>query len=80
VYEDPDSFLTYEAEKILDARHTSEATWEYFTKWKNYWDDDNTWEPEDNFVERKCIVDYWADHPTMRILVHTFVIFRKRIR
>jgi hypothetical protein len=63
VYEDPDSFLTYEVEKILDARRNLEGTWEYFTKWKNYSDDDNTWEPEDNFVERKCIVDYWADHP-----------------
>ncbi|KAF9120044.1 hypothetical protein BG015_006172, partial [Linnemannia schmuckeri] len=63
VYEDPDSFLTYEVEKILDARRTTEGTWEYFVKWKHYSDNDNTWEPEENFVERKCVTDYWADHP-----------------
>jgi hypothetical protein len=42
VYEDSDSFLAYEVEKILDVRRISEGTWEYFTKWKNYSDDDNT--------------------------------------
>jgi hypothetical protein len=27
-------------------------------------DEENSWEPEDHFVERKCIVDFWADHST----------------
>ncbi|KAG0349421.1 hypothetical protein BGZ54_004375, partial [Gamsiella multidivaricata] len=48
---------TYEVEEILEHRDDSEGGVEYFVSWKGY--TERTWEPEENFVERKCITDYW---------------------
>ena len=57
---------SYEVEKILDARFTSEkegvpAHYEYLVKWKDYESEFNTWEPEKNFIERRCIREFWKD-------------------
>jgi RNase H-like domain found in reverse transcriptase/Integrase core domain/Chromo (CHRromatin Organisation MOdifier) domain/Integrase zinc binding domain len=57
---------SYEVEKILDARFTPEkegvpAHYEYLVKWKDYESEFNTWEPEKNFIERRCIREFWKD-------------------
>ena len=44
---------TYEIEKILKMRSVHGVT-EYLAKWKNYEEDENTWEPEEEVV--KCQV------------------------
>jgi hypothetical protein len=64
VLDDFDDTETYEVEAIVDhrpSRVTPHVT-EYFVKWKGFSSDKNTWEPEEHFIERRCIADYWADH------------------
>ena len=41
----PEVFIV---EKIVDRRHGPSGRVEYYLKWKNYPDSENTWEPEDN--------------------------------
>ncbi|CAO3665579.1 unnamed protein product [Rhizopus stolonifer] len=31
----------------------------YLVNWKGYSDNDNTWEPIENFDDRTCVRDYW---------------------
>jgi hypothetical protein len=64
VLDDFDDTETYEVEAIVDhrpSRVTPHAS-EYLVKWKGYSSDKNTWEPEEHFIERRCIAEYWADH------------------
>jgi IS30 family transposase len=55
---------TFEVEKIVGHKINDRAPGEYLyhVKWKGYPSEDNTWEPEDSFVERRCIRDYWQEH------------------
>jgi hypothetical protein len=48
----------YEVEKIEEHR-VNQGRLEYFVKWKNYPQSENTWEREDNFIETECLDDYW---------------------
>lgn len=47
------------------------GVYEYKVKWTRY--PDTMWEPEENFIERECIHDYWAKHKCPRSYkeVHT---------
>ncbi|KAG5680621.1 hypothetical protein PVAND_010115 [Polypedilum vanderplanki] len=49
---------TYEVESILDKRTTDDGKIEYFLKWRNYSDDDNTWEPAENLNCPDLIEDF----------------------
>lgn len=61
VLEDFEETPTYEVEKILHhkAHPTERGKWLYRTKWRGYSDKECTWEPEENFIEKQCIRDYW---------------------
>ena len=48
----------FEVEKIVDHKIIN-GRLSYFVKWKGYKDEDNTWEPEDHFLQTECIEDYW---------------------
>ena len=54
--EDPDAHV--EVEKILDHR-MRKGRIEYFVKWANQDDEENSWEPEAHFDTTECIEDYW---------------------
>ncbi|KAF9895815.1 hypothetical protein BX616_008766 [Lobosporangium transversale] len=66
-FEDTD---TYEVETIIDHRQNASSPheYEYLVKWKNYPHDLNTWEPEEHFIERQCITEYWANHHASKIV------------
>jgi hypothetical protein len=61
VLEDFEESPTYEVEKIIHHKaHPAEpGKWLYRTKWRGYSDKECTWEPEENFVEKQCIREYW---------------------
>jgi transposase InsO family protein len=57
VLDDFEATDTYVVEKILNHRQGPGGGMEYRVKWKGY--KEETWEPQENFIERKCITDYW---------------------
>ena len=61
VLEDMNSLQVFEIERILHhhPHPTLKGEYEYKTKWKGYSTKDCTWEPEEHFIEKKCIRDYW---------------------
>lgn len=59
VLDDFEATVTYEVKEILDHRESTEGGMEYLVSWKGYGVKDQTWEPQDNFIERKCLHDYW---------------------
>lgn len=60
VLDDLDDIDIYEVEHITSHRNSSVGgRVEYFVKWKGFPPEANTWEPEGNFIERKCIDEYW---------------------
>jgi len=59
VLDDYEDTVTYEVEKILDHREVPGGDVEYFVSWKGY--TEKTWEPQGNFIERKCLSDYWKN-------------------
>ena len=62
VLEDPNSPQTFEIEKILGHRPhpTKKGEWQYSVKWKGYSEEDNTWEPQESFIERTTLKQYWS--------------------
>ncbi|KAF9198195.1 hypothetical protein BGZ59_004818 [Podila verticillata] len=60
VLDDFEETSIYEVEKILDHRERPGEGVEYLVKWRGFEKiKDRTWEPPENFIERKCITDYW---------------------
>jgi len=57
VLDDFETTDTYVVDKILNHREVPGGGMEYRVSWKGY--KERTWEPQDNFIERKCITDYW---------------------
>lgn len=54
---------TYEVERIVDYR-VKRGKEEYFIKWENYPDSDNTWEPIENIHCTDLINEFWASKKT----------------
>jgi len=50
----------YEVEKIVDKR-MSKGKPEYYVKWKNWPDSDNTWEPIANLESSKDLIDEYEE-------------------
>ena len=74
VLDDFEETTIYEVEKILDHREQPGEGVEYLVKWKGYERiEDRTWEPPENFIERKCITDYWKNRnlPEVSSLLQT---------
>lgn len=61
VLEDPDQLVSYEIERIVGHRPTKneEGEWDFRVKWKGYPDSDNSWVPQADFNETRCIREYW---------------------
>ena len=45
-------------ERILDHRHDDDGNLFYHIKWQDYGDEDNTWEPENNILDKDLIEEY----------------------
>ncbi len=50
----------YEENKIINHRGEAGA-YEYLVDWRGYAESDRSWEPEKNFLDTKCIEQYWRD-------------------
>jgi hypothetical protein len=48
----------YEVHSVMDHRGVP-GHYEYLVRWKNYGQEDDTWEPAANFLDNKVIQDYW---------------------
>ncbi|KAI8366527.1 hypothetical protein BD560DRAFT_400583 [Blakeslea trispora] len=55
----------YEVEKIVNHRHSTRdnKSIDYFIKWKDYDDSNNTWEREANIYSKGLISAYWSKQP-----------------
>ena len=66
-----------EVEKILTHRYNNEEkSYEYFVKWKDFDEDENSWEPESSFDTLDIINKYWkAVHATKPVNVLRMIKF-----
>lgn len=46
-------------DSLLDHRG-AEGSREYLVRWEGYGQEHDSWTPEANFLDHKCIEDYWA--------------------
>ncbi len=61
VLDDLEDVDIFEVETLVDHRNSlTGGGVEYYVKWKGFPPEANTWEPEGNFIERKCIHEYWT--------------------
>ena len=51
----------YNVEKILEARKIGKGQFEFLVKWAGYNNRHNSWEPEENFVDRSFIRKFWEN-------------------
>ena len=51
----------YNVEEILEARKNGKGQLEFLVKWVGYSNRHNSWEPEENFVERSFIRKFWEN-------------------
>ena len=50
----------YVVESIISHKEIKPGVYHYRVRWKGYNEDDDTWEPEENFTHRQTILDYWS--------------------
>jgi len=60
VTDDESVFSDYvRVEKILDHRKSKGREFEYFVKWKDLPESENSWEPPEHFLDKDLISNYW---------------------
>ncbi len=59
----------YVVEKILGDRVNSNEEREFLVKWRFYPDEDATWEPEKNFVDKNLIDDYFNKSINKEVII-----------
>jgi len=52
----------FEVERILDFETRGRKRW-YYIKWKGYGEEDNSWEPEKNIIDKTMLAEYHRQHP-----------------
>ncbi|KAG0034102.1 hypothetical protein BGZ83_004229, partial [Gryganskiella cystojenkinii] len=57
---------TFSVEKIIAHYRDAKGDVHYLVRWKGFDEEDDTWEPLENFIERECIREYWDGHPIER--------------
>ena len=59
----------FSVEKILDKRIGKDGKAEYFLKWLNYSESENTWEPEENIICKNLIEAYKVKQSESKVYV-----------
>ncbi|KAJ2506324.1 hypothetical protein GGI11_006704 [Coemansia sp. RSA 2049] len=57
--DDDDDDEVYVVEKILDDRQASNGVTEYLIKWEGYLNSENSWEGEENILDKDILKVYW---------------------
>ncbi|XP_053575659.1 aldo-keto reductase family 1 member B1-like [Bombina bombina] len=58
----PSDFLEYEVESLVDSR-ISRGELQYLVRWKNYTEEDDTWEPSSNLSAPKLVARFHRRNP-----------------
>ncbi|GBB93615.1 hypothetical protein RclHR1_00220049 [Rhizophagus clarus] len=54
----------YVVEKILSHKNRPDGRYQYYLKWKDYPDSENSWEDEENIYATELLEAYWRNKPT----------------
>lgn len=69
----------YEVEAVVDMKVLDDGTKIYLVKWKNYAEDQNTWEPIENLENcRSALTQYERNHSTKKTANKNPVQVQKR--